>query len=126
MEKNTFFKFKMDTDEVLDLTLNFYRLYKLKAKNEKVYKEYFRILSKGPADEFDMLMIVYTGYLCAHVDDEELEYPDFESFLMDVPEERDYLWNAYTSLMGIKKKQVPRRLPDAEESGRDKASKKDT
>ena len=113
MEKNTYFKLKMETDEIIDVTLNFYRLYQLKTKNPDAYSKYFKITSKGLEDEFSVWQVIYTGYLCAHIDDDELEYPDFESFLMDVPYSRDAMWNCYLSLMGNKKKEVPKRLPNS-------------
>ena len=115
MEKNTFFKLKMETDEIIDVTLNFYRLYQLKTKNPEAYKAYFAVTSKGLEDEFSVWQVIYTGYLCAHLDDEELQYPDFESFLQDVPYSRTDMWNCYLSLMGDNKKKVPKSLQNSKE-----------
>ncbi len=105
-EKNTYRKFTMESGCVVELTLNFYRLYQLKAKDPKSYDLYFKITENGLKDEFDIWMYVYVAYLCANLEKEKLEYQDFESFLMDVPDSREGMWRIYRELTGGKKKKA--------------------
>ena len=101
-EKNTYLQFTMDDDSVIDVTLSFYRLYQLKTSNKEMYEDYFQIVKGGINDEFDALKMIYIGYLCAHINDEadDLEYPDFESFLKNVSDSRPAMWNCYFELTG--------------------------
>lgn len=69
---NTFVEFEFEDGEKTKLTLAFYLVYKLKAKNQKVYERYSRIMSKKQTDDLETITVLYTGYLCAHIDDENV------------------------------------------------------
>ena len=69
---NTFVEFEFEDGEKTKLTLAFYLVYKLKAKNPKVYERYSRIMSKKQTDDLETITVLYTGYLCAHIDDENV------------------------------------------------------
>ena len=103
-ERNTYIPMTMESGKEVQLTLNFYRLYLLKTNHKEEYDAYFKIESKGSIDEIDVCHQIYTAYLCATMDDEEREYPTFESFLMDLPESRNLIFSIYGTLIGRKKK----------------------
>lgn len=68
------------------LTLTFYALYQLKAKNRELYTRYNQTMgrmgSKGyEYDELDSLTILYAAYVCANMKDAD-GLMDEETFLM--------------------------------------------
>lgn len=69
MLKNTCYTYTFEDGDKAELTLAFYALYQLKAKNKSVYDEYNKIMTKGAAEELDMITILYAAYLCANIAD---------------------------------------------------------
>lgn len=69
MTKNTYYEFKFEDGDSVQMTLAFYALYQLKAKNKAIYEEYNKIMTKGATEELDMIVVLYAAYLCANVDD---------------------------------------------------------
>jgi hypothetical protein len=51
-----------------EMTLAFILLKKLASKNKKAYDACQKVMTNGPKDEFDMLDVLYAGYLCANMD----------------------------------------------------------
>lgn len=74
MEKklNTIYEFEFADGSKTDLTLAFYKLYQLKAKNPAMYTRYNKLAQKKDIDSLEMITILYTAYVCAHLNDEEL------------------------------------------------------
>ena len=70
--KNTFVEFEFEDGEKTELTLAFYLVYKLKAKNPNVYEKYSKIMSKTKTDDLETIIVLYAAYLCAHIDDENV------------------------------------------------------
>jgi hypothetical protein len=61
-------------------TLNFYSLYLLREggdKTNEIYEKYQKIRLNGAKDELDYTYMVYTAYVCAHLDKDYMDYPDF-------------------------------------------------
>lgn len=72
---NTNYTFEFYDGTKIELTLTFYSLYQLKEKNKAMYERYHRIMgdnSKGKYDELEMISVLYTAYICAHINDEEI------------------------------------------------------
>lgn len=67
--KNTMYNFKFEDGTSEDLTLAFYALYQLKAKNKPIYEEYNRIMTKGVNEELETITVLYAAYLCANISD---------------------------------------------------------
>jgi hypothetical protein len=67
--KNTMYEFKFEDGTSENLTLAFYALYQLKAKNKAIYEEYNKIMTKGANEELDMITVLYAAYLCANIAD---------------------------------------------------------
>lgn len=70
--KNTFYDLKLTDGRNVKVTLNFARLYALRAKNRAAYDSYMKAKNNlDKADDLEMCEIVYTAYLCANPDAKE-------------------------------------------------------
>ena len=61
-------------------TLNFYSLYLLREGGDKaraIYENYQKIRLNGAKDELDYAYLVYTAYVCANLDKDYIDYPEF-------------------------------------------------
>lgn len=61
-------------------TLNFYSLYLLREGGDKaraIYENYQKIRLNGAKDELDYAYFVYTAYVCANLDKDYIDYPEF-------------------------------------------------
>lgn len=104
MEKklNTTYEFEFCDGTKTDLTLAFYKVYQLKAKNKALYAKYNKIATREDVDEIEMITILYTAYVCAHLDDEELMTE--EEFMILCGSDRVAVGNAVAALFQPKKK----------------------
>lgn len=68
----TRYTFTFVDDTTCELTLAFIMLKKLSSKNKKLYERCQKIMAHGGQDEFDTLTVLYTGYVCANMDAENL------------------------------------------------------
>lgn len=77
--------------QTIGLTLNFQRLYQLRAGNEPVYRRLFRVLNRdakrGDSGDllFDSVDVLYAAHCCYCIGTEE-EPLDYEEFLTALPE----------------------------------------
>lgn len=69
---NTTVEFVLEDGTATELTLTYYALYQMKPKHEGLYKRYNRIMANGMNEELDMVTILYTAYICAHLHDESV------------------------------------------------------
>ena len=72
---NTTIEYEMIDGTKVSLTLTFYALYQLKNKKKNIYFRYNEIMkkmSKGSYDELEMVAILYTAYLCANLEEENV------------------------------------------------------
>lgn len=77
MLKNTCIDFKFEDGDSVKMTLTFYALYLLKTKNKKIYDEYNKIAANGVKEELDLILILYTAYLCANMDEDCISFEEF-------------------------------------------------
>lgn len=77
MVKNTYYTFEFEDGDSVQMTLAFYALYQLKAKNKSVYEEYNRVMTKGATEELDMISVLYAAYLCANLSNDVMSKEDF-------------------------------------------------
>lgn len=103
--KNTYVEMEMEDGQVLKLTLTFIALLQLKRTHPEQYQDYARIMSKGPQDEFDMLTVLYTGYLCGlmMLDGDVDGCMDYEEFITIITPDREYIAKTAKDLMNPKK-----------------------
>lgn len=71
--KNTYQELVLENGETVKLTLNFARLLKIKNEQPKIYDRFMKVLQNKDFDiVFDSLTVLYTGYLCANMNDESI------------------------------------------------------
>ena len=98
---NTTYEFEFYDGDKVDLTLTFYSLMQLSAKNKKAYERYNKIMSTNGSNELEMVCILYIAYLCAHLDEEKLLTE--EEFMIKCGSDRMALKNAVEALLRPKK-----------------------
>ena len=72
MKNNTVIEFTFWDGTKTELTLTFYALYQMKPKHKGLYERYNHIMANGMKEELDMVTILYTAYVCAHLNEENL------------------------------------------------------
>ena len=93
---NTELEFEFFDGTTTKLTLAFYLLYQLKAKNRALYDKYNKIMTGGLKDEFDMIAVLYTAYVCANMSEAELMTE--EEFMMKCGSDHVGVANAFKDL----------------------------
>lgn len=96
--KNTYTLIELDNGESVKLSLAYYLLYQLKPKNKDLYDRYNKIMTKGPTEELDMVVVLYAAYVCANIESQSL-YTEIE-FMMLLGDDREKVSAAFMSLMG--------------------------
>ena len=82
--KNTYLELELENGETVKLTLNFARLLKIKNDQPKLYDKFMKVLQNNNFDiVFDSLTVLYTGYLCANINNESVLSED--EFYEQVP-----------------------------------------
>ena len=82
--KNTYQELELLNGETVKLTLNFARLLKIKNDQPKVYDSFMKVLNNKEFDiVFDSLTVLYTGYLCANINNESILSED--EFYENIP-----------------------------------------
>ena len=103
MLKNTYTEFKFEDGDSVQMTLAFYALYQLKAKNKSIYDRYNQIMTTGAKEELDMITILYTAYLCANIEDIE-NCMTIDDFMMKCGSDRYAIKEASEKLIKPKKR----------------------
>lgn len=95
----------LENGEVVNLTLNFAALYKLRSIKKDLYDKYNKIIMTGAADLFDTVTVLYTAYLCANINDVDA-CMEYEAFLEKLPYTPRELVSKANELVSPKKKKV--------------------
>lgn len=91
------YSLELQNGETVNLTLNFAALYKLRAKDKKLYERYNSIITAGEIkDEIDNIEILYVAYVCANIND---EYMSFEEFIEFIPYDREEISDVLLALL---------------------------
>lgn len=101
---NTIYEFELADGSTAPMTLSFYGLYKLRGFNKALYERYNKIITnstKGNIDELDSIAILYTAYVCANMDKDDLMSE--EDFIMLCGCDRTAVGEAVTHLISPKK-----------------------
>lgn len=100
---NTIIDFEFYDGTTAKMTLTFYALYQLKAKNKALYERYTKIMSKPNAsEELEMITVLYTAYVCANLSEENLMTE--EEFMMKCGSDRIAVRDAVQELISPKKR----------------------
>ena len=100
---NNVYDFELADGTVVKVTLRFFSLYQLKSKNKSIYDRYNKIMTTGPKEELDNVLILYTAYLCANVSDIDSCLDEME-FMELMPTDREYIGQILGDLIHPKKK----------------------
>lgn len=113
MEKpmNTKYVFEFEDGTTCEMTLAFYVLYLLKAKNKSLYDRYNRTMNgmadkKKEYDELESLTILYTAYRCANINEPEENLMTEEEFIFKCGSDRKAVGRAIQRLTNPKKPQA--------------------
>lgn len=101
---NTTYDFELADGSTVKLTLAFYHLYQLKAKNKALYEKYNKIMSaqsQNHYDDLENIAILYTAYCCANLNNDDLMTE--EEFMMACGSDRAAVGNALKALINPKK-----------------------
>lgn len=105
---NTVIDFEFYDGTTAKMTLTFFALYQLKAKNKSLYERYTKIMSSKTSDELDMIAILYTAYVCANMISKETisenELMTEEDFIMMCGSDRIAVRDAVQELTQPKKR----------------------
>lgn len=102
---NTTYEFEFYDGTTTTLTLTFYALYQLKNKNKSLYERYLRTvnsMNKESVDELEMITMLYTAYICSHLNDEEIMTE--EEFMIKCGFDRVAIGKAVQALTQAKKR----------------------
>lgn len=73
LNENTYQELVLENGETVKLTLNFARLLQIKNSQPKIYDRFMKVLQNREFDiVFDSLAVLYTGYLCANINNESI------------------------------------------------------
>lgn len=101
--RSTFLDFELNDGSIVKLTLNFGLLYDVRSKYKSIYDEYNRIMTTGKMEDFLMVgTILYTAYLCANIDSENIL--NKEDFFLLLPFDMELLKEVQQKLTQAKKK----------------------
>lgn len=114
---NTVIDFEFYDGSTAKMTLAFYKLYQLRAKNENQYKKYNAAMNKGKnIDDLDTMTILYTAYVCANMEQPKLMTE--EEFMIMCGSDRMETGRAVKALIQPKKQKASedhsRNIPKAE------------
>lgn len=98
---NTIIDFEFCDGTSAKMTLTFYALYQLKAKNKSLYERYNKIMSKNITEELEMITVMYTAYVCANLSEENLMTE--EEFMIKCGSDRIAIRDAVQELTQPKK-----------------------
>lgn len=97
---NTNVEFEFCDGTKTEMTLAFYKIYQLKNKRKDLYDRYTKIMSKKNTEELETITVLYTAYVCAHLDEEVMTE---EEFMILCGSDREAVSNAAYMLMRPKK-----------------------
>ncbi len=100
----TKYEFEFYDGSTCQMTLAFINLKRLSSKNKSLYDRCQKIMANGGKDEFDTLTVLYTAYVCANMDNENLLTED--EFIEKCGCDRQALMDALTALTQPKKQKA--------------------
>ena len=102
--KNTVQKLELNSGEVVELTLTFAKLLKVKNHNKKLYESFMNALKNKDFDPLlDSAKVVYVAYLCGLNDDLKNALSE-EEFLEELPMDLTVINQIVADLINPKKK----------------------
>lgn len=100
----TRYTFEFYDGSTCEMTLAFIRLKMLSSKNKALYERCQKVMANGGKDEFDTLTVLYSAYVCANMDGENLMSED--EFIEKCGCDRQALMDALQALTNPKKQKA--------------------
>lgn len=72
----TGYTFEFEDGGTCQMSLSFIRLKRLASKNKALYQRQQKLMMDGGKDEFDTLTVLYSAYVCANIDSDDLMTED--------------------------------------------------
>lgn len=119
MEKkmNTVIEYEFQDGTTTEMTLTFHKLYQLRNKNKNLYYRYNDAMNRMPkpnSEELDSITILYTAYVCAHMDEDEENLMSEVEFMIKCGSDRKEVARAARELT------QPKKPKDSENRSKDK------
>ena len=106
----TVYTFEFYDGTTCEMTLTFMALKKLAGKNKKAYDACQKVMTNGPKDEFDMLDVLYAGYLCVNMNNDNILTLD--EFIEKCGCDRLAVTDAFNAMTNPKKRKASANLSD--------------
>lgn len=100
----TKYQFEFCDGSTCEMTLAFIRLKMLASKNKTLYDRCQKVMANGGKDEFDTLTVLYSAYVCANLDKDDLMTE--EEFIELCGCDREAVMDALTALTQPKKQKA--------------------
>ena len=100
----TGYEFEFQDGEKCQMSLSFIRLKKLASKKKELYDRQQNIMIKGTKSELDVLTVLYTAYVCANMERDDLLTED--EFIERCGEDHVIIFEAFDALMNPKKRRA--------------------
>lgn len=100
----TRYTFEFCDGSTCEMTLAFIQLKRLSSKSKSLYDRCQKIMTNGGKDEFDILTVLYTAYVCANMNNEILLTED--EFIEKCGSDRQALSDAFIALTTPKKQKA--------------------
>ena len=99
--KNTYIDFELEDGTTVRLTLAYILLLRNKNRDPEAYREYNRVMTKGPQDELDTLRLLHMAYICGLAEEEAPM--GFMEFISLCSPDREYVNGTVNQLIRPKK-----------------------
>lgn len=100
----TGYTFEFEDGGTCQMSLNFIRLKRLSSKNKDLYKRQQNVMMHGGKDEFDTLTVLYSAYVCANIDSDDIMTE--EEFIVRCGSDRVVINQALEALTNPKKRKA--------------------
>lgn len=107
MDKNALcngYEFEFQDGEKCQMSLSFIRLKRLASKRKDLSDRYNNIMLKGTKSELDVLTVLYTAYLCANMEHDDLMTED--EFIEKCGDDHVIIYEALDALTNPKKRKA--------------------
>lgn len=100
----TRYNFEFCDGSTCEMTLAFIQLKRLSSKNKALYESCQKVMTNGGKNEFDILTVLYTAYICANMESENLLTED--EFIEKCGSDREAISDAFIALTTPKKQKA--------------------
>ena len=107
MDKNALcngYEFEFQDGDKCQMSLSFIRLKRLASKRKDLSDRYHNVMIKGTKSELDVLTVLYTAYVCANMERDDLMGED--DFIERCGDDHVIIFEAFDALTNPKKRKA--------------------